>query len=60
MPLFGTRKIERFEENIGALSVTLTKADLDEIEAADIKIEGAPRILRISCEQLAADGVNQR
>jgi len=39
-----------------ALSVTLTKEDLDEIEAADIKIE-APDILRILCEQLAADGV---
>jgi aryl-alcohol dehydrogenase-like predicted oxidoreductase len=41
VPLFGTRKLDRFEENIGALSVTLTKEDLDEIEAADIKIEGA-------------------
>jgi Aldo/keto reductase family len=40
VPLFGTRKLERFEENIGALSVTLTKEDLDEVEAADIKIEG--------------------
>jgi aryl-alcohol dehydrogenase-like predicted oxidoreductase len=41
VPLFGTRKLERFEENMGALSVTLTKEDLDEVEAADIKIEGA-------------------
>ena len=41
VPLFGTRKPERLEGNIGALSVTLTKEDLDEIEAADIKIEGA-------------------
>ena len=41
VPMFGTRKIERFEENIRALSVTLTKGDLDEIEAADIQIEGA-------------------
>ena len=56
VPLFGTRKRERFEENIGALSVTLTKEDLDEIEAADIKLED---ILTISCEELAADGVNQ-
>jgi len=31
VPLFGTRKLERFEENIGALSVKLTKQDLDEI-----------------------------
>jgi aryl-alcohol dehydrogenase-like predicted oxidoreductase len=28
------------EENISALSVTLTKEDLDEIEAADVRIEG--------------------
>lgn len=41
VPLFGTRKLERFEENIGALNVTLDTADLAEIEAAKIKIEGA-------------------
>jgi len=41
VPLFGTRKLERLDENLGALSVTLTRGDLDEIEAADIKIEGA-------------------
>ncbi|AXV81660.1 aldo/keto reductase [Ralstonia solanacearum] len=41
VPLFGTRKIERFEENIGALSVTLTKDDLDQIEQANIVIQGA-------------------
>ena len=41
VPLFGTRKIERLDENLGALSVTLTRDDLDEIEAANIKIEGA-------------------
>jgi len=41
VPLFGTRKIERFEENIGALSVKLTKQDRDEMEAAEIKVEGA-------------------
>ena len=28
MPLFGTRKLERFEENIGALSVRLTDDDM--------------------------------
>ncbi len=33
VPLFGTRKLERFEENIGALGVALTPADLDEIRA---------------------------
>ncbi|MBY5837847.1 aldo/keto reductase [Rhizobium leguminosarum] len=41
VPLFGTRKLERFEENIGALNVTLGKADLDEIEQANIVIHGA-------------------
>lgn len=41
VPLFGTRKLERLEENLGALSVTLTAGDLAEIEAANIQIEGA-------------------
>jgi aryl-alcohol dehydrogenase-like predicted oxidoreductase len=41
VPLFGTRKLERLDENLGALSVALTRDDLDEIEAANIKIEGA-------------------
>ena len=41
VPLFGTRKLERLDENLGALSVTLTRDDLNEIEAANIKIEGA-------------------
>ncbi|MGO8100307.1 aldo/keto reductase [Rhizobium leguminosarum] len=41
VPLFGTRKLERFEENIGALNVTLDKADLDEIEQTKIVIQGA-------------------
>ena len=41
VPLFGTRKLERFEENIGALNVILTPADLDEIEKANITIQGA-------------------
>jgi aryl-alcohol dehydrogenase-like predicted oxidoreductase len=41
VPLFGTRKLERLEENLGALSVTLTADDLVEIDAANIKIEGA-------------------
>lgn len=40
VPLFGTRKIERFDENIGALNVQLTQTDLDEIEAANIHISG--------------------
>ncbi|MBY5566435.1 aldo/keto reductase [Rhizobium leguminosarum] len=41
VPLFGTRKLERFEENIGALNVTLDKADLDEIDQTNIVIQGA-------------------
>ena len=43
VPLFGTRKLERLDENLGSLSVTLTADDLNEIEtvASTIKIEGA-------------------
>lgn len=43
VPLFGTRRLQRFNENIGALSVVLTPDDLQEIEAASaaIVIEGA-------------------
>ena len=41
VPLFGTRTLERFDENIGALRVTLTPADLDEIQAANLTIQGA-------------------
>ena len=43
VPLFGTRKLERLDENLGSLSVALTAADLSEIEAqaAAVTIEGA-------------------
>ncbi|MEF0944383.1 aldo/keto reductase [Rhizobium sp. BR 362] len=41
VPLFGTRKLERFEENIGALNLALDRSDLDEIEEANIVIQGA-------------------
>lgn len=41
VPLFGTRKLERFEENIGALTVSLAADDLDLIKKANIKIQGA-------------------
>ncbi len=41
VPLFGTRKLERFDENIGSLDVRLTTEDLSDIEAAKVKIEGA-------------------
>lgn len=42
-PLFGTRSSERLQENIGALSVTLSADDLDHLDtgSAAIKIEGA-------------------
>nr|WP_321981006.1 aldo/keto reductase [uncultured Cohaesibacter sp.] len=41
VPLFGTRKLERFEENIKALDITLSEKDLAEIEEADLKVQGA-------------------
>jgi len=43
VPLFGTRKLERLDENLGSLSITLTADDLNEIKtvASTIKIEGA-------------------
>lgn len=34
VPIPGTRRIDRLEENLGAADVTLTPADLDEIRAA--------------------------
>ena len=39
VPIPGTRKLHRLEENIGALEVELTAADLAEIEDAASKIE---------------------
>jgi aryl-alcohol dehydrogenase-like predicted oxidoreductase len=43
VPLFGTRRYDRFTENIGALSVKLSDGDREDIEAeaAKITIEGA-------------------
>ena len=43
VPLFGTRKLERLDENLGALNVRLTTDDLEDIEtaASNIVIEGA-------------------
>jgi aryl-alcohol dehydrogenase-like predicted oxidoreductase len=42
VPLFGTRKLERFEENIGALSVRLTDDDLRELKEsrASMPVQG--------------------
>ncbi len=41
VPLFGTRRLERFEENIGALDISLSETDLSEIDTANVRIEGA-------------------
>src|SRR4051794_4429146 len=43
IPLFGTRKLDRLEENLASLAVTLTAVDLEEIDHASstITIEGA-------------------
>jgi aryl-alcohol dehydrogenase-like predicted oxidoreductase len=43
VPIPGTRKLERLEENIAAVEVELTSDDLTEIDsaAAEITIEGA-------------------
>ncbi|MDE4909199.1 aldo/keto reductase [Methylobacterium sp. 092160098-2] len=38
VPIPGTRRLDRVEENLGAASVTLTAGDMDEIEAAASKI----------------------
>ena len=43
VPIPGTTKLSRLEENMGAVAVQLTAADLQEIEiaASNIKVEGA-------------------
>jgi aryl-alcohol dehydrogenase-like predicted oxidoreductase len=43
VPIPGTRRLERLEENIGAVAVELTAGDLSEIEqaAVQIKVQGA-------------------
>jgi aryl-alcohol dehydrogenase-like predicted oxidoreductase len=38
VPIPGTRKLERLEENIGSVSVELTGDDLREVESAASKI----------------------
>jgi aryl-alcohol dehydrogenase-like predicted oxidoreductase len=44
VPIPGTRKLERVDENIGAASVDLTSADLHDIDdaASKITVQGAP------------------
>jgi aryl-alcohol dehydrogenase-like predicted oxidoreductase len=43
VPIPGTRRVERLDENLGAAAVELTADDLDEIEraAAQIQVQGA-------------------
>jgi aryl-alcohol dehydrogenase-like predicted oxidoreductase len=43
VPIPGTTKLARLDENIGALSINLTDDDLREIESAsaNIKVQGA-------------------
>lgn len=41
IPLFGTRTITRFDENLGSLNVTLTREDYDTIDQANVAIQGA-------------------
>src|SRR6266568_4888582 len=43
VPIPGTRKLERLDENLGAAAVDLTPDDLDRIEraASEIKVQGA-------------------
>ena len=43
VPIPGTTKLKRLEENIGAVELELTPADLREIETAssEIKVQGA-------------------
>ena len=41
VPLFGTRTLSRFEENLGALEVALSGDDLATIDAANVRIQGA-------------------
>jgi aryl-alcohol dehydrogenase-like predicted oxidoreductase len=43
VPLFGTRSIERFQENVGSLTVRLTEEDLKELNASrmTLPVQGA-------------------
>ena len=42
VPVFGTRKLERFEENLGALNVSITTEVMREIKkrSAEIAVKG--------------------
>jgi aryl-alcohol dehydrogenase-like predicted oxidoreductase len=58
VPIPGTTKLHRLEENIGAANVRLSDADLREIEeaASQIQIEGE----RYSAQQMAFVGRDAR
>jgi diketogulonate reductase-like aldo/keto reductase len=63
VPLFGTRKLERLDENMGSLNVTLTVDDLKEIEvvAATIKLRVPDTQMRcfgaLACERRAWNAI---
>ena len=42
VPIFGTRKLDRLEENLGALAVTLSPEEFDEIDrlSAGFRVQG--------------------
>ena len=42
MPLFGTRKLDRLEENLGALDVQLTPEEFEEVDrlSSGFKVQG--------------------
>jgi aryl-alcohol dehydrogenase-like predicted oxidoreductase len=53
VPLFGTRKVERLDENLGALTVNLSIEDISELEqrSAEIGVTGErypPQMLKLS------------
>ncbi len=60
VPIPGTTKVHRLEQNIGAASVELTSDDLHEIDAksAKIPIQGE-RLRNRSCECLTAKALSQ-
>ena len=55
VPLFGTRKLERFEENLGALAVRLTADDMQELDGSrtTLPVQGA----RYPAEQMRRVGL---
>jgi aryl-alcohol dehydrogenase-like predicted oxidoreductase len=54
VPIPGTTKLHRLEENLGAVAVELTAEDLRQIESAlaEVEVQGA----RYPAQQLAAIG----